>query len=235
VSEDSLRCTVPAVTSPPRRAAALPPEERRAALVAATLPLVLEHGTEIPTRLIAEAAGVAEGTIFRVFPTKEELIQAVVASAFDTSPLVEAIDHVDRELPLADRLEAAVELMQAHGRRLSGLMHAFAVRGTLRPHTEGDQSLHRSERARHMRAAEARVIDALVVLIDPDRDQLRCPPTEAARRLRLVSTALSHPRFVEGDALPPGEVVSLLLDGLRARADDSPHPATSSSIGAPAC
>ena len=224
-----------AMATPARRAAALPPEERREALIAATLPLVLEHGTEVSTRLIAEAAGVAEGTIFRVFPTKEELIQAVVASAFDTAPLVEALGQVDRQLPLADRLEAAVELMQAHGRRLSGLMHAFAVRGTLRPRTEGDQSLHRSERAQQLRAAEARVVDALAVLLDPDRDQLRCPPTEAARRLRLVSTALSHPRFVEGDALPPGEVVSLLLDGMRARADDSTHPSTSSSIGAPAC
>src|SRR4051795_13422645 len=91
------------------RAAALPPEERREALIAATLPLVLEHGTEVSTRLIAEAAGVAEGTIFRVFPTKEELIQAVVASAFDTAPLVEALGQLDRQLPLADRLPGGGE------------------------------------------------------------------------------------------------------------------------------
>src|SRR4051812_40989821 len=150
----------------PRRAAALPPEERREALIAATLPLVLEHGTDVSTRLIAEAAGVAEGTIFRVFATKDELIEAVVASAFDPSSLVEAIGRVDRSLPLDERLVAAVALMQAHGRRLAGLMHAFAARGTLRP--RGDSHPDRSERIWRFRAAEARVVDALAVLLAPD-------------------------------------------------------------------
>src|SRR3954451_18619545 len=113
------------------RAAALPPEERRRALIAATLPLVLEHGTDVSTRLIAEAAGVAEGTIFRVFPTKDDLIEAVVASAFDPSALIDAIGRVDGSLPLADRLAAAVQLMQEPGRRVSALVHAFVARGSL--------------------------------------------------------------------------------------------------------
>src|SRR5690349_24881692 len=112
------------MATPPRRAAALPPEERREALIAATLPLVLEHGTDVSTRLIAEAAGVAEGTIFRVFPSKDDLIEAVIASAFDPSSLVDAIGRLERSLLLEDRLVAAVRLMQAHGRRLAGLVHA---------------------------------------------------------------------------------------------------------------
>src|SRR4051795_10005144 len=101
------------MATPARRASALPPEERREALIAATLPLVLEHGTDISTRLIAEAAGVAEGTIFRVFPSKDDLIEAVVSSAFDPSSLVEAIGRVDRSLPLAARLRAPLLLTQA--------------------------------------------------------------------------------------------------------------------------
>ena len=46
-----------------RRAPALAPEDRRAALVEVTLPLVLEHGRAVTTAQIAEAAGVAQGTI----------------------------------------------------------------------------------------------------------------------------------------------------------------------------
>src|SRR3954449_11565744 len=111
VSEGSLSSMLPRMPPVSGRAAALPPEERREALIAATLPLVLEHGTDVSTRLIAEAAGVAEGTIFRVFPSKDDLIEAVVASAFDPSSLVEAVTQVDRTLPLADRLVAAVRVL----------------------------------------------------------------------------------------------------------------------------
>ena len=49
-----------------RRVPALAPEERRAALIAATIPLLHEHGLEVSTKQIAHAAGVAEGTIFGV-------------------------------------------------------------------------------------------------------------------------------------------------------------------------
>lgn len=220
----------------PRRAAALPPEERRQALIEATLPLVLEHGTDVSTRLIAEAAGVAEGTIFRVFPSKDDLIEAVIASAFDPSSLIDAIGRVDRSLPLGDRLVAAVGSMQAHGRRLAGLVHAFAARGTL--HDREGRPLHdRHARVARIRAAEARVIDALAMLIEPDRDQLRCSGQEAARRLRLVTLALSTPRLVDTEPLPPEEIVTLLLDGIRvhseaATATLSPAP---TSIGATRC
>ena len=48
------------------RARRMPPAERREALINATLPLVLWHGPGVTTRQIAEAADVAEGTIFQI-------------------------------------------------------------------------------------------------------------------------------------------------------------------------
>src|SRR5690349_3699156 len=57
VSEYSLSYAEPMS----ERARPLPPAERRAALVAATLPLISEHGPAVSTRQIAVAAGVAEG------------------------------------------------------------------------------------------------------------------------------------------------------------------------------
>jgi AcrR family transcriptional regulator len=213
----------------PRRAAALPPEERREALITATLPLVLEHGMDVSTRLIAEAAGVAEGTIFRVFPTKCDLVEAAVTSAFDPSELVEAIGRIARSAPLADRLVAAVDLMQARGRRLAGLVHALAAH----------RSLPEREHSWRVRASEARVVDALALLVEPDGGQLRCSPQEVARRLRLVTLALSSPRLVDTDPLPAEEIVSLFLDGARRPAQspaDAPANAPSpTSIGVSAC
>src|SRR5438128_11034621 len=73
------------------RAAALPPDERRSMIVAATLPLLLEHGDRVTSRQIAEAAGIAEGTIFRVFADKDEVIAAVIEAALDPEPLEAAL------------------------------------------------------------------------------------------------------------------------------------------------
>jgi AcrR family transcriptional regulator len=72
--------------------------------VAATLPLLLEHGPAVTTRQIAEAAGVAEGTVFRVFPDKESLLEAVVESAFDMTAIDAALAAIDPAQPLEDRL-----------------------------------------------------------------------------------------------------------------------------------
>jgi len=68
--------SAPAAATKTTRATALPPDERRSMIVAATLPLLLEHGDRVTTKQIAEAAGIAEGTIFRVFADKDALIAA---------------------------------------------------------------------------------------------------------------------------------------------------------------
>ena len=82
----------------------MPAEERRASILAATVPLLIDHGTQITTRQIAEAAGVAEGTIFRVFVDKETLIEAAVEQAFDPAPVEAELRAIDPTLALEARL-----------------------------------------------------------------------------------------------------------------------------------
>ncbi len=67
------------------RAPALSPEDRRASLVEVTIPLLREHGVAVTTKQVAEAAGIAEGTVFRAFGTKDELVQACATAVFDTT------------------------------------------------------------------------------------------------------------------------------------------------------
>src|SRR5438132_11517256 len=89
-----------------KRASAMPPDERRAMIVNATLPLLLQNGEMVTTRQMADAAGIAEGTIFRVFADKDAVIAAVLDAALDIEPLERAIEAVAPTLPLGDALDA---------------------------------------------------------------------------------------------------------------------------------
>jgi AcrR family transcriptional regulator len=196
-----------------RRAAPLPPPERRAAILTAALPLVREHGLDVTTKAIAEAAGIAEGTIFRVFKDKDELVQCVVERAFDTGRLEHQIAEIDPALPLEERLLTAARLIQ---KRLAGVWQLMAAMRMGAPphHQRAGGGINWDPKAHRDR--DSRVIDLLTRLIEPDAERLTTTPEQAARLLRLITFSGSHPLISHGQPLTPEEIVHLLLHGVTA-------------------
>jgi AcrR family transcriptional regulator len=192
----------PAIDAAPTRSRApgLTPEDRRRAIVDATLPLVLERGTAVTTREIAEASGIAEGTIFRVFADKDALLQAVVDRALDTGPLEARLAEIDRSLPLDVRLTQAVAVLQE---RTTGMWQLASNLGN-----------RRLLAARHDRPPQqAADLPALVALFEGER--LRYDAVRSARRLRALAASCTHPAL-SPEPLTPEEIVSFFLDGVRA-------------------
>jgi AcrR family transcriptional regulator len=205
-----------------RRAAPLPPEARRASIIAAALPLIRIHGTAVTTAQIAMAAGIAEGTLFRVFPDKDTLICAALQTAFDPIPAERELAAIDPELELRHRLIIAVDILR---RRVEAIWQLMAILGMTAPPVQ-------TALASRPGPSHDGMMRLLTALFERHRGELRCDPAHAARLLRMMTFAGAHPRINDGIPLASPEVVAVLLDGIRVRPEpDSPEPSAVADAG----
>lgn len=196
------------------RAAPLPPSERRQAIIDAATPLLLRQGAAATsTRQIAEACGIAEGTIFRVFDSKDDLIQSCLTEAL-------SISHLTRELDAA----ASDDLSTTTTRLLAALRHHLDyVRAltTLFGHPPIHQRHHGEAKADgsscprpDLGAMREEINTHVADVLAPHADALAATPRLAASYLIAVSFGAHHPMGGSPDLADPALLARLALSGL---------------------
>src|SRR5258708_26886356 len=166
-------------------------------IVAVTLPLLLEHGDRVTSRQIAEAAATAEGTIFRAFADKDEIIAAVVEAALDPEPLEAALTAIPAGLAFEEGLAAAVVIMQ---QRVIDMWRLVSSVGT---------------RFHEMTPRPMADSDALLRRFEASRARITVEPIVAPRLLRALTLSTTHP-MLAGEPKSPDELVQLFLHGVGA-------------------
>lgn len=173
-------------------------DDRRAQIIEAVTPAVLEHGGAVTTRQLAEAAGVAEGTLFKAFGDKESLLLALAEYHL-------TMEHAGEADALGlDTLEEVVtwtlRVLVERTRFVFRLVMALGPIG---------QRAADSARA-DFEASKLRLAERFV----PFRDELRVPPVVAADVVRTLAWAAASNWGEHGSVSSVDDILEVLLHGI---------------------
>jgi AcrR family transcriptional regulator len=187
-----------------QRARPLSPEERRQSIVDAVTRLILDGGAIPTTSEIACAAGVAEGTVYSVFPDKHSIFHAVIEKSVDPVPTIAALSEVHEGAPLERQLGEAVRIMQERLDRTINLI--MVIRSALPQPDTGP-----AKRRREFTAADAGITAAIIEIFDRSGQPLSMPAERLAMTLRTLVFASAHPLFGPEERLRVDEIVTIVL------------------------
>jgi AcrR family transcriptional regulator len=195
------------------------PDDRRRAIVRALVPLLVDRGGEVSTREIAEAAGIAEGTIFRVFPDKKSLMLAAAEEAINPADGQAAFDEA-----MAAAADLRAQVVAAAQRVLDRMRMTMAVMMVVHPHLVPDEESHQADHAKKHFSPPQFVLDAqaelhrrLTGIFEAHRDELAVEPAVAAVALRSLIFGASRPELGMVPALTADQIADLLLQGVTTR------------------
>ena len=189
------------------RARPLALEVRQAKIIESTMPLLVEFGPGLTSKQIAEAAGVAEGTIFRAFGDKEALIDATIKKFLDPEPLRRDLRAIPRELTLDEKMFRIVDLMS---KRFSDVFRVMAaIRKPPQPNSDA-----------------RRIFGEIISeVLSPHLNELNWSPQKTSHVIRLMTFASSITPFNSGAEFDSRELTTVLMYGLIGKSETSiPDP-----------
>lgn len=177
------------------RARPLSPTERRAAIIGAVIPVLQEKGAAATSRDLAEAAGVAEGTLFRAFGTKDALIEAAVETHLDPRPLVASIHELDPSLTIDDALRNIIQILHDHFRSI------MRLRALVWNHPKARAQIRTP------------IVPALAEVLERYTGTLNISADRLAAFARMVSMSSAFPMLNEGSEFSADELTRMILHG----------------------
>ena len=190
------------VPQPPVRPARADARRNYDRLVAAATEAFSRDGFEASLDGIAKAAGVGPGTLYRHFPTRLSLLEAVYVERVEQ--LREKADQLTRELPPYEALDAWSRELVLHGLVFRGIKEFLAM----------DKDGRQMSYCRGLlRGAAAQLVQRA-----KNAGEIR-PDADSVDVLRLLhGVALSVDLMPEPErAAALGRLLDLVLDGLRPR------------------
>lgn len=182
------------------RARPLAPDERREAILEAVLPLLREKGREATSRELAEAAGIAEGTVFRAFGDKESLLEAGLVRLLDPDPFRDELRRIPRDLPFEDKVTCVIEALRVRFGEVFRIMTLFG--------RDGPPPMRR--------AGSEDWLDIVRELFADDAHRLAVPADTVAWYLRLVAFGASIEPFNHFRPFDSAELATVVVHGVAA-------------------
>jgi AcrR family transcriptional regulator len=188
----------------------MPPDERRKAIIDAVIPLLVEHGAQVTTRQIAEAAGVAEGTLFRVFEDKVALLRAAAHSTMDPARGRRSLAAIDPDLDLEEMVRAVSTMMLENMGQVMAVL--IAVRSVVtREHQHPE---HGGGPPEFILESHRALLEGLTELFARYRAELRVEPERAALMLRGLVFGSRQPWMEQVLTLTADEIATVLVSGV---------------------
>jgi AcrR family transcriptional regulator len=164
----------------------------RAKITEAATRQITAHGPEIPMEAIAADAGVAVGTLYRHFPTKKDLVKAVVDASLDDmrSEAAAAADRIEAGARAIDEFTAFARLVMENAASNKAVKAAarelgaeYDAEGHLRRGEEALQRLIDAGKAQGDLRPDLTVEDGYLFFVTAPIDQ---PPAARDRWLTLM-------------------------------------------------
>ena len=190
-----------------QRALPLAPEARRKSIIDAVIPLLLENGPNVTTAQIAEAAGIAEGTIFRVFPDKTSLLFEAVKASFDPAPELDQLARIERDLPLEVKLRKTAAILIKRSERVHALVSV--LRSLPPPEHSAFHDAHKNAIG-----ANSLLLWGVTRVFQDHSSQLAVEPARAAAAFRGLLFAVSFPLNDPAELMTADEAIEVLISGV---------------------